>query len=134
MKKLVFAVVFALVSQLGFAQDKASKEDVAAVIEKSGASGQMNSAKKQVLSMIPQDKQAAFVVEFDLLLKKVNDATVEIYMQEYSKEDIKAMLAFYNSPVGKKMAEKAESIATKSQESMAGLQGEIQALLMKYMQ
>lgn len=134
MKKLLFAVVFALVSQLGFAQDKASKEEVAAVIEKSGASGQMNSAKKQVLSMIPQDKQAAFVVEFDLLMKKVNDATVEIYMQEYSKEDIKAMLAFYNSPVGKKMAEKAEIIATKSQESMAGLQGEIQALLMKYMQ
>ena len=134
MKKLLFAVVFALVSQLGFAQDKASKEEVAAVIEKSGASGQMNSAKKQVLSMIPQDKQAAFVVEFDLLMKKVNDATVEIYMQEYSKEDIKAMLAFYNSPVGKKMADKAEIIATKSQESMASLQGEIPALLMKYMQ
>jgi hypothetical protein len=55
-------------------------------------------------------------------------------MQEYSKEDIKAMLAFYNSPVGKKMAEKSEIIATKSQESMAGLQGEVQALLMKYMQ
>ncbi len=134
MKKLLFAVVFALVCQLGVAQDKASKEDVAAVIEKSGASGQLNSAKKQVLSMIPQEKQAAFVVEFDLLMKKVNDATVEIYMQEYSKEDIKAMLAFYNSPVGKKMAEKSEIIATKSQESMAGLQGEVQALLMKYMQ
>ena len=134
MKKLLFTVVFALVYQLGFAQDKASKEEVAAVIEKSGASGQMKSAKKQVLSMIPQDKQAAFVVEFDILMKKVNDATVEIYMQEYSKEDIKAMLAFYNSPGGKKMAEKAEIIANKSQESMAGLQGEIQALLMKYMQ
>jgi hypothetical protein len=65
-------------------------------------------------------------------MKKVNDATVEIYMQEYSKEDIKAMLAFYNSPVGKKMAEKSEKIANKSQESMASLQGEIQALMMKY--
>jgi hypothetical protein len=84
--------------------------------------------------MIPKDKQAAFVVEFDILLKKVNDATVEIYMQEYSKEDIKAMLDFYSSPVGKKMADKAEIIATKSQESMASLQGEIQALLMKYAQ
>ncbi|RKS01604.1 MULTISPECIES: DUF2059 domain-containing protein [unclassified Flavobacterium] len=134
MKKLLFAVVFVLVSQLGFSQDKPTKEDVAAVIEKSGASGQMNAAKKQVLAMIPQDKQAAFVVEFDVLLKKVNDSTVEIYMQEYSKEDIKAMLAFYNSPVGKKMADKAEVIAKKSQESMAGLQGEIQALMMKYMQ
>ena len=134
MKKLVFAVVFALVSQLGFAQDKASKEDVAAVIEKSGASGQMNSAKKQVLSMIPQDKQAAFVVEFDLLMKKVNDATVEIYMQEYSKEDIKAMLAFYNSPVGKKMKEKAGEVNQKSQEAMMEIQADLQAMMMKYMQ
>jgi len=84
--------------------------------------------------MIPKDKQAAFVVEFDVIIKKANDATVDIYMQEYTKEDIKAMLAFYNSPVGKKMAEKAGAIAQKSQESMMSLQGEVQALMMKYME
>jgi ribosomal protein S9 len=132
MKKLLLAFVFVLVSQIGFAQENASKEDVSAVIEKSGNSGQMSAARTQMLTMIPQDKHAAFLVDFDILMKKVNDATVEIYMQEYSKEDIKAMLAFYNSPVGKKMAEKSEKIANKSQESMASLQGEIQALMMKY--
>jgi hypothetical protein len=132
MKKLLLAFVFVLVSQIGFAQENASKEDVSAVIEKSGNSGQMSAARTQMLTMIPQDKHAAFLVDFDILMKKVNDATVEIYMQEYSKEDVKAMLAFYNSPVGKKMAEKSEKIANKSQESMASLQGEIQALMMKY--
>jgi len=132
MKKLLLAFAFVLVSQIGFAQENASKEDVSAVIEKSGNSGQMSAARTQMLTMIPQDKHAAFLVDFDILMKKVNDATVEIYMQEYSKEDVKAMLAFYNSPVGKKMAEKSEKIATKSQESMASLQGEIQALMMKY--
>jgi hypothetical protein len=132
MKKLLLAFVFVLVSQIGFAQENASKEDVSALIKKSGNSGQMSAARTQMLTMIPQDKHAAFLVDFDILMKKVNDATVEIYMQEYSKEDIKAMLAFYNSPVGKKMAEKSEKIANKSQESMASLQGEIQALMMKY--
>jgi hypothetical protein len=132
MKKLLLAFVFVLVSQIGFAQENASREDVSAVIEKSGNSGQMSAARTQMLTMIPQDKHAAFLVDFDILMKKVNDATVEIYMQEYSKEDVKAMLAFYNSPVGKKMAEKSEKIANKSQESMASLQGEIQALMMKY--
>lgn len=132
MKKLLLAFAFVLVSQIGFAQENASKEDVSAVIEKSGNSGQMSAARTQMLTMIPQDKHAAFLVDFDILMKKVNDATVEIYMQEYSKEDVKAMLAFYNSPVGKKMAEKSEKIANKSQESMASLQGEIQALMMKY--
>ena len=84
--------------------------------------------------MIPEDKQTAFLVEFDALIAKANESTAKIYMEEYTKEDIKAMLAFYESPVGKKMAEKAEVIAEKSQASMMELQGEIQSLVMKYMQ
>ena len=134
MKKLLVAVAFALVSHVGFAQEKATREDVLKVIEKSGAAGQLNAAKKQVIGMIPQDKQAAFVVEFDAIIKKANEKTVDVYIQEYTKDDIKAMLAFYDSPVGKKMNEKAEIIATKSQEAMMGLQSEIQTMMMKYMQ
>ncbi|WP_333876960.1 DUF2059 domain-containing protein [Flavobacterium sp.] len=134
MKKLLFVVAFAMATQFGYSQDKPTREEVEQVIEKSGASGQMNAAKKQVLGMIPKEKQAAFVIEFDALLKKANSSTVDLYMQEYTKEDVKAMLAFYNSPVGKKMAEKSEIIAQKSQESMMALQGELQALVMKYMQ
>ncbi len=133
MKKLVFAVIFALIATVGFAQEKASREDVNKVIERSGAAGQMNAAKKQIIGMIQKDKQAAFIVEFDMLMKKATEKTVDVYLQEYTKEDIKAMLDFYNSPIGKKMSEKAEVIATKTQESMASLQQEIQTMMMKYM-
>ncbi|MBM6499459.1 MAG: DUF2059 domain-containing protein [Flavobacterium sp.] len=134
MKKFLFSIAFVLITGVVVAQEKANKEDILQVIEKSGASGQLNAAKKQLLTMIPSAKQAAFVIEFDALMKKANDATAEIYMAEYSKDDIKAMLAFYNSPTGKKMAEKAEAIAEKSQESMMSLQGEVQAMMTKYMQ
>jgi len=134
MKKLAITALFAFVSITAMAQEKASREDVYKVIERSGTAGQMTAAKKQILPMIPADKQAAFSVEFEAILKKANEKTVDVYLQEYTKEDIKAMLAFYDSPVGKKMAEKAEAIATKSQEAMAGLQGEIQTMMMKYMQ
>jgi hypothetical protein len=134
MKKLLVAVAFAFVTHVGFAQDKPSKEEVLQVIEKSGGSGQLNAAKKQLLGMVPADKQAAFIVEFDVLIKKVNDATAEIYMNEYTKEDVKAMLAFYNSPTGKKMAEKSEVITEKSQAEMMSLQGEMQTMMMKYAQ
>jgi hypothetical protein len=134
MKKFLFSIAFVLITGVVVAQEKANKEDILQVIEKSGASGQLNAAKKQLLTMIPSAKQAAFVIEFDALMKKANDATAEIYMAEYSKDDIKAMLAFYNSPTGKKMAEKAEAIAEKSQESMMSLQGEVQAMMTKYIQ
>jgi len=151
MKKLIVTFGIVLVSQFGFAQtnamkqpatekataapvDETFKKEVEKVIARSGASGQMASAKKQILGMIPEEKHAAFLVEFDALTAKVSESTVKIYMEEYTKEDIKAMLAFYDSPVGKKMAEKAEVIATKSQEEMMSLQGDMQALVMKYMQ
>lgn len=136
MKKLIVIALFGLTAQVGFSQttDEALKKDVLKVIERSGSGGQMAAAKKQILAMIPSDKQAAFIIEFDAMLPKIYDASAKIYLEEFSKEDIKAMLAFYESPVGKKMAEKSEIIATKSQEGMAALQGEIQALMMKYMQ
>ncbi len=60
--------------------------------------------------------------------------THNVESESYSKEDIKAMLAFYESPVGKKMSEKAPAIMEKSQASMMELQGEIQSMMMKYMQ
>ncbi|GGC85119.1 hypothetical protein GCM10011508_10590 [Flavobacterium lutivivi] len=134
MKKIILTAVFAFATYSGFAQDEALKKDVLKVIELSGSGGQMAAAKKQLLGMIPKEKQAAFIIEFDALMPKIYDASAKVYMEEFTKEDIKAMLAFYESPVGKKMAEKSEVIATKSQEGMAALQGEIQALMMKYMQ
>jgi hypothetical protein len=134
MKKIILTAVFAFATFSGFAQDEALKKDVLKVIELSGSGGQMAAAKKQLLGMIPKEKQAAFIIEFDALMPKIYDASAKVYMEEFTKEDIKAMLAFYESPVGKKMAEKSEVIATKSQEGMAALQGEIQALMMKYMQ
>lgn len=134
MKKLVIAVAFTALSQVSFAQEKPSKEDVMQVIERSGGGGQLDAAKDQILAMIPKEKQAAFLLEFNAMINKVKDTTAEVYMQEYTKADIKAMLDFYNSPVGKKIGEKSKIIAEKSQEAMVGLQGEVQALVMKYMQ
>lgn len=134
MKKLILTFVFAAVAQIGFAQeDAAFKADVLKVVQKSSGS-QIEAAKKQILGMIPEAKQASFLVEFDGIIAKANEGTVKIYMEEYTKEDIKAILAFYNSPVGKKMDEKAEIITTKTQESMMSLQGEVQELISKYMQ
>ena len=70
MKKFLLSIAFVFVTGVMVAQEKPNKEDVLQVIEKSGASGQLNAAKKQLLSMIPSAKHAAFVIEFDALMKK----------------------------------------------------------------
>ena len=135
MKKLILTFAFVAVAQFGFAQeDAAFKADVMKVIERSGSGGQMNSAKKQILAMIPEDKHAAFTVEFDAMLPKIYEGTAKIYMEEYTKEDIKAMLAFYESPVGKKINEKAGVFLEKSQAAGQEWGQGLQGMMMKYVQ
>ncbi len=134
MKKAILTFAFVLVTQIGFAQDEAFKKDVMKVLEMSGSASQMKLAKDQILKMVPAEKQAAFIIEFDATLPALYEKMAKVYMETYTKEDIKAMITFYNSPVGKKMNEKAGEIAEKnmaaSQEWGQGLQG----MMMKYMQ
>jgi hypothetical protein len=134
MKKLLVAVAFAFVTHVGFAQDEAFKKDVLRVIEMSGATNQMKSAKNQILQMVPKEKQAAFIVEFDSTLPSLYDKLATIYMEEYSKEDIKAMIAFYESPVGKKINEKSGVILEKSQAAGQEWGQGLQTMMMKYAQ
>jgi hypothetical protein len=134
MKKLLVAVAFAFVTHVGFAQDEAFKKDVLRVIEMSGATNQMKSAKNQILQMVPKEKQAAFIIEFDATLPSLYDKMATIYMEEYSKEDIKAMIAFYESPVGKKINEKSGVILEKSQAAGQEWGQGLQTMMMKYAQ
>ncbi len=134
MKKIVLAFAFMLITQLGFAQDEASKKDIMKVLEVSGATAQIKLVKDQILKMVPTEKQAAFIIEYDATLPALYDKMAQVYIETYTKEDIKAMLAFYESPIGKKITAKTAEIAEKNipatQEWSQGLQG----MMMKYMQ
>lgn len=140
MKKLFIAIAFVAVSQVGFAQqqvDEAFKKDVLKLIEVSGANsalGPMKKVKEQILKMIPSDKQAAFIVEFDATFPSLYDSIAKTYMEVYTKEDIKAMLAFYESPVGKKMSAKSGELMEKSMAAGKEWGEGLQAIMMKYVQ
>ncbi|MGX7667386.1 DUF2059 domain-containing protein [Flavobacterium pedocola] len=135
MKKIILAFAFLLVANLGMAQaNDAFKTDVLKMIQLTGSAGQMKMAKDQILKMIPKEKHAAFLVEFDATLPSLYDKMAAVMMGEYTHDDVKAILKFYETPVGKKMTEKAGVISEKnmaaSQEWAMGLQG----MMMKYMQ
>ena len=135
MKKIVLTFAFVLAAQIGMAQtNEAFKKDVLKVIDVTGSAGQMKLVKDQIIKMIPKEKQAAFLVEFEATLPSLYDKIANVYMQEYTHEDIKQILKFYETPIGKKMTEKAGVIAEKnmtaSQEGGSSLQG----MMMKYRQ
>ncbi|BCY28226.1 DUF2059 domain-containing protein [Flavobacterium okayamense] len=133
MKKLLFVFAFALVSQLGFSQED-FKADVMKVIEMSGSNATMDAAKAQVLAMVPSDKQAEFIKEFDVIINSITEQQAKNFMEVYTHDDIKAMMKFYESPVGKKMQEKAPILAEKAIAMQQANMMQIQGLVMKYMQ
>ncbi|WP_395062946.1 DUF2059 domain-containing protein [Flavobacterium sp.] len=153
MKKVILTLALVVATQFGFAQAKKDvskkatttvstsviseedyKKEVLKVVDKSAIGSQLSMIKDQVIGQIPADKQAAFLVDFDASLTDLKEKLVPVYMEAFTKEEIKAMNVFYSSPVGKKMDEKAAELNTKSQE-IAKTWGEgFQATMMKYMQ
>ncbi len=136
MKKLILAFTFLFTIQLATAQtaDEAYKKEVLKVIQASGSLGQMQAAKDQILPMIPADKQAAFLVEFEASMPALYDKIAQVYMDNYTKDDIKAMLAFYETPVGKKINAKSAEVAKASMAAGQEWGAALQPMMMKYMQ
>lgn len=119
-------------SSLTFAQD-AFSEDVLKLIKKSGATAQMDVAKKQIMEMIPEAKHAEFSKEFDKTLPSLYEKMIGIYKQEFTHEEVKELLKFYATPTGKKMADKAGILFEKSMAAGQEWGSGLQTLLMKYM-
>ncbi len=114
MKKALLIFALVLTAQFMNAQVAALKADVIKVISMSGSDAQIKTVKNQILKMIPAEKQADFLKDFDATLPSLYDKLAKIYMEVYTPEDIKAMIAFYESPVGKKIQSKSGELAEKS--------------------
>ncbi|VXB45196.1 conserved exported hypothetical protein [Flavobacterium sp. 9AF] len=133
MKKILVTLVVVLAAQFAIAQD-AFKADVLKVLKASGSAAQMEIAKEQIMNNIPESKRADFSKDFDASLPSLYDKMAKVYMEVYTHDDIKKMLEFYNSPVGKKIAEKASELTKKNMDASQEWGMELQGMMMKYMQ
>lgn len=133
MKKVVSILAFLFVAHFAAAQDS-FKTDVMKVIELSGAAGPMQMAKEQIMQNIPLTKRADFSKDFDASLPALYEKLAKVYMETYTPEDLKAMLKFYESPVGKKIAASTGELYKKSTAAGAEWGQDLQSIMMKYME
>ena len=72
---------------------------------------------------------------YDVEVADLNKQLVPIYKKHFTQDEVKTIIAFYESPTGKKLAEKTPLIAGESMQSAQvwgmGLFGKIQAYLAK---
>ena len=132
LKKVILSIALVLIAQLSVAQDAKLKADVLKLISISGSDGAMKVAKLQFLNMIPEAKKEDFSKEFDASLPSLHDKMADIYMQIYTPEDIKGMITFYESPVGKKMSEKSGELAQKTMQAGQEWSKELMGMMAKY--
>ncbi|MFD2600553.1 DUF2059 domain-containing protein [Flavobacterium suzhouense] len=133
MKKLFLTLIVLFAAQVTFAQD-AFKQDIVKYLNLSGQRKTFELLVKDLSSQIPVEKQADFKKDLNASLDDLMNKMADIYMTEFTHEDIKAVIKFYESPVGKKLTDKSavlyETGNAVGQEWGMGLQ----TMLMKYMQ
>ena len=133
MKKFVFTFALLVMTQLSFAQD-AFKEDMKKYMTLSGQISTFELLTKDLVKNIPESNQAAFSKDLKVSLDGLMEKMAEMYMTEFTHEDVKEMIQFYETPVGKKLSEKNDVLFEKGQligqEWGMGLQG----IMMKYME
>ena len=132
MKNVFLSIAFVLIAQMSIAQDANFKADVLKLISISGADGAMKVAKLQILNIIPEGKKENFSKEFDASLPSMYEKIAKVYMEIYTTEDIKGMIVFYESPVGKKMSEKSGELTQKTMLAGQEWGKELQVIMEKY--
>lgn len=135
MKKMFLAAIFMMVAQLGTAQvSDALKADVKKLLEISGSNNQMDAVKKQILAIVPAEKQADFSKDFETALVPLIKAQQDFYTKEFTHDDIKQMIKFYESPAGKKYVQKVEVLEESIGQLSEEFGNQIEQLVMKYQQ
>lgn len=131
-KKVTMIIAFVLISTSIIAQeDTAFRKDTEKLVSIVSEST-FGSVINQFNVMIPEDKKEAFSKEVKATLPNLYSSIASIYMEEFTHSEIKELLKFYETPLGKKMAGKTMILAQKGM--MAGQQWgvEIQNIMKKY--
>ena len=136
MKKLLIAATLLLSVQFASAQSADFKNDVIEYIKLSGSAAQVTAVLDPMLEQLklPQDKSADLRKEIEATLPDLYNKMADVMMKHYTHDDVKKMIEFYNSPVGKKIQEVSPKMTKDQMKAGQDWGMQLQGLLMKYLQ
>lgn len=135
MKNLFIAATMLLSVQFVSAQSADFKKDAVEALKLSGATANFTVYAEAIMSQISDEiKKAEFKKEFDATLPSLYDKMADSFVKNYTHEDIKKMIEFYNSPLGLKIQKNTPIILKDQGAAMEEWGGKLQGIVMKYMQ
>lgn len=132
MKKLFFTIAFLSIGFTTFAQEFSPVEAKAIKLIELTTGQQFEIMTEPLVKMVPQHNQEAFKKELAQSTTKLYKKMASIYTESFTEEELDKILAFYDTPVGKKMVAVTPEITKKGMEIGQAWGMELQPLLAKY--
>ena len=139
-RSLLCVAVFLIAAIGAKAQADSFDADIVKMQQLNGASNAMFSQIvmqfKSIKPGVTEEQWAAVKKDvFDVEVTELNKQLIPVYKKYFTQDEVKAIIAFYETPAGKKLAEKTPLITVESMQSAQawgmGLFGKIQAYLAK---
>lgn len=132
MKKvtLVFALLFSIVIQAQ--QSVEFKNETIEFIKMTGAGATFDQAIAQIGSTVPETNKAKYLEEANKTLDGLYGKMADLYMAEFSQDEIKELSAFYKTDLGKKLANKQLELTQKAMQFGQSWGMEVGAIAQKY--
>jgi len=139
--KLFLVSIMLFAGATAFAQTDPFESDILKMQQINGSSGTTDAMFSQIVAQlksakpdVTEAKWAALKKDvFDVEVKDLQKMLVPVYKKYFTPEEVKSIIAFYESPVGKKLAGQTPQITTESmqvtQQWGMGLFGKIQSYL-----
>lgn len=133
MKKVLLLVAIVCFSVTAKAQENvdvytADAENLVKIVSESAFTPVID----QFSGMVAEDKKEALIADIKATFPELYSAMAKIYMEEFTHSEIKEILAFYATPIGKKLAEKTGDLSKKGMIAGQAWGMKLQGIIQKY--
>ncbi len=132
MKKLILVFVLVFTISMTAQEDAEFKSETIEFIKITGATKAFDDAIDQIGNMVSQENKAAYKKEAEATLDALYDEMATLYMGEFTRDEIKELVSFYKSDIGKKLATKQISLAQKGMMMGQSWGMKVQGIAQKY--
>lgn len=134
MKKVLLALALLFTVAIQAQDNSAFKNETIEFIKITGAGTAFENAIDQIGTMVPEINKAAYINEANGTLDPLYSKMAELYMAEFTQDEIKELVAFYNTDLGKKLATKQLGLTQKGMAFGQSWGMEVQAIAQKHLQ
>lgn len=132
MKKIVL-VLCLLATVVGQAQDTSEfKKETIEFIKLTGSGAAFDNAIAQIGAMVSEANKEAYQKDAIATLNGLYDKLADLYMTEFTQDEIKELVTFYNTDLGKKLSGKQLSLTQKGMMLGQSWGMELQEIAQKY--